>query len=331
MVPQSIHPSIARSPDSNLKVFSVALEETGTRLDLFLSKKMPDWTRSQVQRLVRDGLVEINGRVARKSGETVERGSAVAVRAERSEPRAIAEDLPLEILYEDDDLTVVNKPAGMIVHAGAGMKTGTLVNALLHHLGGTERLSALGGDLRPGIVHRLDRMTSGLVLVAKNDIAHRVLASQFKSREVRKTYLALVHGRVTSDRGEIARPVGRDPRRRIRMRVGGLRAREASTEYRVLRRFTHFTLVEAHPRTGRTHQLRVHFASIGHPVAGDTLYGAPARIQIGTTARDTLARTFLHAAAIEFQHPGMGKAMKFEAPLPAELEHFLQELTESER
>jgi 23S rRNA pseudouridine1911/1915/1917 synthase len=324
MATQSSNHSIVKLSNQQEREFAVQPDESGTRLDLFLAKRTPDWTRSQVQRLLREGLVKVDGREARKAGEKVLAGSKVTVRAEHAPVTAEAEDLPLEIVYEDEELAVVNKPAGMIVHAGAGVKSGTLVNALLHHLGGAAKLSSTGGELRPGIVHRLDRMTSGLVLVAKNDFAHRALATQFKSREVSKTYLALVHGRVASDRGEIARPVGRDPRRRIRMKTGGLRPREAATSYRVLRRFANFTLVEAHPRTGRTHQLRVHFASIGHPVAGDTLYGAPSRIKVSGASRDTLGRNFLHAAAIEFLHPRSGKSMKFEAPLPNELDDFLQ-------
>jgi 23S rRNA pseudouridine1911/1915/1917 synthase len=326
MESQSPNHTIAKSLNSDLREFTVQPDESGTRLDIFLAKNMPDWTRSQVQRLLRDGYVNVDGREARKAGDKVAAGSKVTVRAVPVEVRAEAEDLPLEILYEDADLAVVNKPAGMIVHAGAGVNSGTLVNALLHHLGGSERLSAAGGEMRPGIVHRLDRMTSGIVLVAKNDAAHRALAAQFKSREVKKTYLALVHGRIANEHGAITRPVGRDPRKRIRMKAGGLQPRQAATDYRVLRRFANFTYVEAQPRTGRTHQIRVHFASLGHPVAGDTLYGAPARIKVGGATRDTLERNFLHAAAIEFSHPRTGERMKFRAPLPKELDEFLQSL-----
>lgn len=306
--------------------FVVGAAEAGERLDIFLARRMPGWSRSQVRRLVQSGRVAVDGRAARKAGQEIQAGERIWVRAERDEPRAVAEELPLEIIYEDADLVVVNKPAGMVVHIGAGVKSGTLVNALLHHLGGAERLSTAGGALRPGIVHRLDKMTSGLVLVAKNDVAHRALAAQFKSRGVRKTYLALVHGRVENAGGEIARSVGRDPRRRVRMKAGGLRAREALTAYRVLRRFEHFTLVEASPRTGRTHQIRVHFASLGHPIVGDTLYGAPGRIKIGASAGATLARNFLHATAIEFVHPRTERAMSFQSPLPTELREFMETL-----
>jgi len=305
---------------SETREFVVSAEDAGVRLDVFLARRMPDWSRSQVQRQIRSGLVTVGARAAYKAGEEVAAGDRVAIRASRHELRATAEELPLNIVYEDDDLVVVNKPAGMVVHVGAGVRSGTLVNALLHHIG---TLARAGGDLRPGIVHRLDRMTSGLVIVAKNDPAHRNLSDQFKSREVRKTYLALVHGRVSAERGEIGAPVGRDPRRRIRMRTSGLAARAAQTEYTVRRRFQQFTLLEVHPLTGRTHQIRVHLASIGHPVAGDTLYGAPARLTIGGQAERTLDRNFLHAAAIRFRHPRSGEELAFEAPLPEELSQFL--------
>ncbi|HEY6290915.1 MAG TPA: RluA family pseudouridine synthase [Terriglobia bacterium] len=305
---------------SETREFVVSAEDGGARLDVFLARRMPDWSRNQVQRQIRCGLVTVGARTAYKAGEEIAAGDRVAIRASRHELRATPEELPLDIVYEDDDLVVVNKPAGMVVHVGAGVRSGTLVNALLHHIG---TLARAGGDLRPGIVHRLDRMTSGLVIVAKSDQAHRNLSDQFKSREVRKTYLALVHGRVGPERGGIGAPVGRDPRRRIRMRTSGLAARAAQTEYAVLRRFPHFTLLEVHPLTGRTHQIRVHLASIGHPVAGDTLYGAPSKHRIGSHEEKTLDRNFLHAAAIRFRHPSSGEELAFEVPLPSELERFL--------
>jgi 23S rRNA pseudouridine1911/1915/1917 synthase len=306
-----------------LRTFVVALEQSRTRLDVFLARHMPDWSRSQIQRQIKSGLVSIGSETVYKAGEEVEPGDRVTIRAARHELRAVPEDLPLNIIYEDDDLLVVNKPAGMVVHVGAGVKSGTLVNALLHHIG---KLSTAGGELRPGIVHRLDRMTSGLVVVAKNDSAHRELSAQFKSREVHKTYLALVHGRLTDLHGEISTSVGRDPKRRIRMRPGGIGAREASTRYRLLRRFRDFTLLEAEPRTGRTHQIRVHLSSIGHPVVGDTLYGAPARLRIDTREEKTLERNFLHAAALALRHPRTQERLSFRAALAPELEDFLKRL-----
>jgi 23S rRNA pseudouridine1911/1915/1917 synthase len=303
--------------------FVVPADSVGDRLDLFLVRQMPDWSRSQIQRLIRDGLVTIGSAPAKKSGEEIAAGTRISVRAEHEELHATPEDLPLAIVYEDSDILVVNKAAGMVVHAGSGIKSGTLVNALLSHLAPISGLSTIGGELRPGIVHRLDKMTSGLVVVAKNDVAHRRLSDQFKSREVHKTYVALVHGRMVADSGEVARPVGRDPRRRTRMKAGGIAPREALTKYRVRRRIGHFTLVEAMPQTGRTHQIRVHLASLGHPVVGDNTYGAPAKLRIGGSEQSTLPRTFLHAAKLEFAHPTTSAPMQFEAPLPEELSTFL--------
>jgi 23S rRNA pseudouridine1911/1915/1917 synthase len=311
-----------------VREFTVSAEESGTRVDFFLTRRLPEWSRSQLQRLIRAGLVTIGARAPRKAGEEVKAGDRVSVRLESREVSAAPECLPLAIVYEDADLVVVNKPAGMVVHVGAGVKSGTLVNALLHHIA---TLSTAGGESRPGIVHRLDKMTSGLVIVAKNDNAHRALAGQFKGRDVHKTYMLLVHGRVTKDAGEIAVPVGRDPVRRVRMSVGGIRPREALTRYRVLRRFPHFTLLEAEPRTGRTHQIRVHFASLGHPIVGDTLYGAPGKLRIGGREVKTLARSFLHASAIEFRHPRTNAETSLRAPLPGELEDFLKLLTAEDR
>lgn len=305
--------------------FVVSAEDAGVRLDVYLARQMPGWSRNQLQRLIREGKVEVGRAVARKPREETEAGNRVVVHAERPELGALPEALPLEVVFEDEDLLVVNKPAGMIVHAGSGVKSGTMVNALLYHLG-RERLSTAGGELRPGIVHRLDRLTSGLMIVAKNNPAHRALAAQFKARQVVKTYWALLHGRLGREHGEIVRPVGRDPARRVRMKAGGARGREAATRYRALRRFEHYTLVEARPRTGRTHQLRVHFAALGHPVVGDRLYGAPSRLKIHAQPRPTLERNFLHAAGIEFRHPRSGQTIRFEAPLPAELASFLAAL-----
>jgi 23S rRNA pseudouridine1911/1915/1917 synthase len=209
--------------------------------------------------------------------------------------RAVPEDLPLEVLYQDDDVIAINKPAGMVVHAGAGRHSGTLVNALVHRFG---KLSGVGGDLRPGIVHRLDRLTSGVILVAKTDAAHRHLAEQFSNRNIEKIYLALVHGRLKTDRGQITKPIARDPIRRVRMTAKSATGRQAITEYKVLRHFEGYSYLEVRIGTGRTHQIRVHLASLGHPVAGDKLYGAPPATR--------LARFFLHAHRIIFTSPTTG-------------------------
>jgi 23S rRNA pseudouridine1911/1915/1917 synthase len=319
----ALRPVLDRGFMSETREFTVRGEETGSRLDVYLARHMPDWTRSQILRLIRSGLVAVDGHPARKGGMEVLAGQRIAVTAEREEMRARAEALPLVIVYEDDDLVVVNKPAGMVVHVGAGVKSGTLVNALLHHIG---RLSSAGGELRPGIVHRLDRMTSGLVIVAKNDAAHRALAAQFKAREIHKTYTVLAHGHVAQDRGEIRNPIGRDPVRRTRMKAGGLHPRDAVTFYRVVRRFQRFTLLEAEPRTGRTHQIRVHFSSLGHPIVGDILYGAPSKLCLEGREVPTLSRTFLHATSLEFRHPRTAEIVRVEADLPSDLKIFLEEM-----
>jgi len=243
--------------------------------------------------------------------------------------RAIAEEIPLDIVYEDEDLAVINKPAGMMVHAGAGAtedsrNRGTLVNALLHRFG---QLSGVGGELRPGIVHRLDKETSGLILVAKNDVAHRALGSMFSKREVKKIYIALVHGWPQKDQGTIRSSITRDSVRRIRMTTRGYGGREAITHFQVQRRiaslFGKFALVEIKIDTGRTHQIRVHMSSMGHLVVGDALYGAPREVRAGGKDAITLARNFLHAAALQFQHPKTGETVSFSRPLPAELQAFL--------
>jgi 23S rRNA pseudouridine1911/1915/1917 synthase len=239
--------------------------------------------------------------------------------AEPAPLHAAPEDIPLVALYEDEDLVAVDKPAGMVVHAGAGVRSGTLVNALLHRF---EALSGVGGPLRPGIVHRLDRYTSGVLLVAKNDTAHRRLAAQFSGRSVEKVYLALVHGRVVQESGRIERPIARDPVHRTRMTARLAEGRAAWSEYRVLRRFARFTFLEVRIGTGRTHQIRVHLASIGHPVAGDPLYGAPARVE----GLPPLGRYFLHAHRIRFRLPSSGEELTVEAPLPAGLVEWMEAL-----
>ncbi|HXH48165.1 MAG TPA: RluA family pseudouridine synthase [Terriglobia bacterium] len=315
--------------NQTLREFVATAEDAGRRLDVFLAGHMPDWSRSQLQQVIRSGLVKIDELPASKAGEKVDAGNRISILAKHEPIRAFPEELPLAILYEDEDLAVVDKAAGMAVHIGVGTKSGTLVNALLFHLG--EGLSAVAGEMRPGIVHRLDKMTSGLIVVAKNDAAHRALADQFRARTVHKHYQTLVHGRVEAEQGKIEAAVGRDPAKRARMKVEGIAAREAVTLYRVLRRFHHFTLVDAEPQTGRTHQIRVHLAHIHHPVVGDRMYGAPAKVRIGPQDRATLDRNFLHAAQIEFAHPRTGAPVSFTSPLPPRLAAFLELLEQQDR
>ena len=286
-------------------------DDAGKRLDLFLHERMPEYSRSRLQAWIDQGRVRVDGGPQKRSYSL--RGTErVSVEPGELAPlKATPEDLPLEILYEDEDLIAVNKPAGMVVHAGAGRHSGTLVNALAHRFG---RLSNVAGELRPGIVHRLDRFTSGVILVARTDGAHRGLAAQFSSREVEKIYLALVHGQMKADHGRITKPIARDPVRRTRMTARLARGRSAITEYKVLRRFEKFSLLEVRIGTGRTHQIRVHLASIGHPIAGDKLYGAPA---------NPLGRFFLHAHRITIKRPSTGARLTITAPLAKELQDYL--------
>ena len=299
--------------------FSATSAQAGQRLDQALHQQFPELSRARLQDWIKKERVLVNDAPARSSrilraGDRIDVDPA-ALPALHAEP----ENIPLRILYEDDALVAIDKPAGMVVHAGAGVQSGTLVNALL---GRFQSLSALGGDLRPGIVHRLDRFTSGVILVAKNDAAHHALAALFAGRQVEKTYLALVHGSVAPDRGRIEKPIARDPHHRTRMTARLSHGRAAWSEYQVLRRFPGFTLLEVRIGTGRTHQIRVHLSSIGHPVAGDRLYGAPARN--GLPALD--GRFFLHAHRIRFPHPVSRQPVEIESPLPEDLQRCLEQL-----
>jgi 23S rRNA pseudouridine1911/1915/1917 synthase len=340
-----------------LRSIEVPAEAKGQRLDLFLAQflaaQSDGVSRSRVQLLIDQGDVLVNG-AREKASLKLRGGERIEITGEPHPAplKATAEDIPLDVIYEDADLAVINKPAGMMVHAGSGQNEdarsrGTLVNALLYRF---KALSATGGDLRPGIVHRLDKDTSGLIVVAKNDRAHAALAELFSSRQIKKTYIALVQGAVERPKGTINANVGRDPLRRTRMTTKPLSdARTAVSHYEVVKRlanrFGRFTLVRVRIETGRTHQIRVHMASIGHPVVGDTLYGGSGQLtdQVAAQAAQSkaarrnaqperlrLGRNFLHAARLEFPHPKTGKLLQLEAPLPAELEAFLSRLEEGQ-
>ena len=290
--------------------------DAGKRLDLAIHERMPEFSRSRIQDWIRNGRVLVNG-VSGRASHLLHTGEAIDVEPAEPPPlNAVAEEIPLAVLYEDDDLVAIDKPAGMVVHAGAGIHSGTLVNALLHRF---ESLSGVGGALRPGIVHRLDRFTSGVILVAKHDAAHQSLAAQFSGRQVEKVYLALVHGAVKQERGRIERPITRDPVHRTRMTARLDSGRAAWSEYRVLQRFERFTLLEVKIGTGRTHQIRVHVSSIGHPVAGDTLYGAPAKVE----GMPPLGRYFLHAHRVRFHQPSSGSEIAVVSPLPPDLTQWM--------
>lgn len=285
--------------------------EIGARLDAALTRHFPEYSRARLQEWIRAKRILVDGHPA-KAALTLKGGESIRIEPANLTPlKAEAEEIALKILYEDDDLVAVDKPAGMVVHAGAGVHSGTLVNALLHHFA---QLSTVGGDLRPGIVHRLDRFTSGVMLVAKHDRAHRALAEQFAARQTRKIYLTLVNGAMAANSGRIDKPISRDPVRRERMTTRLASGRVAWSEYRVLQRFAKQTLLEVVIGTGRTHQIRVHLASIGHAVVGDRLYGAPP---------SELGRYFLHAHSIRFLHPSSQEPVTVTSPLALELAEWL--------
>jgi 23S rRNA pseudouridine1911/1915/1917 synthase len=331
---------------SEVRTVLVPPEASGQRLDHFLATQLAGVSRSRVQLLLDQGDVVIDG-VSPKASLKLRGGEQIVITGEPHPAplKATAEDIPLDVVYEDADLAVINKPAGMMVHAGSGQNEdarsrGTLVNALLHRF---RALSSTGGDLRPGIVHRLDKNTSGLIVVAKNDTAHAALGSLFSGRQISKTYIALVHGSIETAKGTITAAIGRDPIRRTRMTARPTEnARSAVSHYEVDRRLTtrfgKFTLVRVRIETGRTHQIRVHMASLNHPVVGDTLYGAAGQLTEQNLARRKqeperlrLGRNFLHAARLEFQHPISKKQLQLEAPLPQQLQAFLECLDRDSR
>jgi 23S rRNA pseudouridine1911/1915/1917 synthase len=292
------------------------------RLDQFLVSRIPGESRSQIQNWIRNGFLRVNGKQV-KTGYLIRPNDGVALKIPESLPdQPFPEEIPLDVIYEDSDLAVINKPAGMVCHAGAGIRSGTLVNALLHQMGPLEA----GDPGRPGIVHRLDKLTSGVMLVAKTSLAHRRLAYQFKSRQVKKEYVALVHGTPSPASGTIDIAIGRDPKNRKKMSTRAHRKRTAITRYRLEEHYGFVSLLSILIDTGRTHQIRVHMAYKGHSIVGDSLYGAnrmqslPASL---SEAAKNLKRPFLHSRRIQFRHPQSGKLLSFDSPLPPELKRFL--------
>lgn len=294
--------------------------EKGTpeRLDKFLVEQLQEFSRSRIQGLIADGFVDVNGQAAKKAGQTIESGANITVRIPPPVPTdLVAEDIPLDILFENDDLLVINKPAGMVVHPAVGHTSGTLVNAVL---GYDPEIEGIGGEERPGVVHRLDKETSGLIVLAKNERAHRWLQDQFRLRKVEKTYLSLVDGKPPTPTGRVEAYIGRDPSHRKKMAiVPESRGREAISEYKTIESFNRHTLLEFYPLTGRTHQIRLHCAFLGCPIVGDEIYGRKkSTIEIG--------RHFLHAYRLKIILPGEKEARFFEAPLPEELSAVLVSL-----
>ncbi len=293
-------------------------ETAPQRLDKYLVSRLPGFSRSRLQGLIKEGFVSLNGAPAHKAGLMLEKGDRIEVSIPPLQPSALTpEDIPLDIIFENEDLLVVNKPAGMVVHPAAGHVSGTLVHAALAH---APQMEGIGGEMRPGVVHRLDKNTSGLILLAKNDQAHRWLQDQFRDRKVEKVYLALVDGHPPTQHGRIEAPIGRDVSHRKRMAVVTPdKGRQAISEYRTLETFPQHTLLEIHPITGRTHQIRLHLSFIGCPVVGDTVYGR-------RKPTIDLPRHFLHAARLTIRLPGEELPRAFQAPLPSELEEVLKAL-----
>lgn len=293
------------------------IEKGGERIDKYLSEQLEDMTRSHIQKLIKENMVRVNGMTV-KSNFKLSASDQIEVEIpELKEPDILPENIPLDILYEDQDILVVNKPKGMVVHPAPGHYTGTLVNAIMYHC--KDNLSGINGVMRPGIVHRIDMDTTGSLLICKNDRAHQALAKQLKEHSITRKYHAIVHGRLKEDEGTIDKPIGRHPIDRKKMSVHCTNGREAVTHYRVLKRFQQFTYIECQLETGRTHQIRVHMSSIGHPILGDQVYGPakrPYKLQ-GQT---------LHAKVLGITHPTTGKYMEFDAPLPDYFQGLLEKM-----
>lgn len=299
------------------ELLTVQSEEAGTRLDRFVSNRLPEYTRSHIQKLAEEGMILVANTPGKVSYK-VKAGDTVTVRIpELKEPEILPEEIPLSVVYEDEDMLVVNKPQGMVVHPAVGNYTGTLVNALLAHCG--DSLSGINGEKRPGILHRIDKDTSGLLLVAKNDMAHQHLAGQIKAHSLTRAYKALVHGGFKNDTGEVNLPIGRHPVDRKKMAVTYRNSREAVTRYRVLEAFGAYSFIECVLKTGRTHQIRVHMSHLGHPIVGDPVYGVR-KENFQTNGQ------LLHAYKVGFIHPRSGGYMEFESPLPDYYEKILEKL-----
>lgn len=296
----------------------ISEQQEGRRIDQLLSESFAELSRSFLQKLIKDGFITVDGKVCTSKKLLLKKQQNVEIRVPEPEILHVeAEDIPLDIRYEDDDLLIVNKPRGMVVHPAAGNYSGTLVNAVMHHCG--DRLSSINGIIRPGIVHRIDKDTSGLLMIAKNDAAHRLLAQQLAEHSITRAYRAIVYNNFKEDEGTVDAPIGRDPKNRLRQAVTQTNSKRAVTHYRVLERLGAFTYIEARLETGRTHQIRVHMAHIRHPLVGDPLYG-PSKNPFGINGQ------LLHARLLGFQHPATGAYMEFESEPPEEFRQVLDKL-----
>ena len=302
--------------------FLVPEEQEDVRIDRYLAETCENLSRSYIQKLLKDGEVLVDGKAVKASYKVCSGDQVIVDIPEAVEPEILAEDMELDILYEDPDVILVNKPKGMVVHPAAGHYSGTLVNGLMAHC--KDQLSGINGVMRPGIVHRIDRDTTGVLIVCKNDFAHNAVAAQLKEHSITRRYLALVHGVIKEDEGTVNAPIGRHPTERKKMSINEKNGRHAVTHYRVLRRFSHYTYIECRLETGRTHQIRVHMASIGHPLLGDEVYG-PRKCPF------SLQGQTLHAAVLGFVHPRTGEYLEFQAPLPEYFEKLLKNLETGDR
>lgn len=302
--------------------FLVPEEQEDIRIDRYLAETCENLSRSYIQKLLKDGEVLVDGKAVKASYKVCSGDQVIVDIPEAVEPEILAEDMDLDILYEDPDVILVNKPKGMVVHPASGHYSGTLVNGLMAHC--KDQLSGINGVMRPGIVHRIDRDTTGVLIVCKNDFAHNAVAAQLKEHSITRRYLALVHGVIKEDEGTVDAPIGRHPTERKKMSINEKNGRHAVTHYRVLRRFSHYTYIECRLETGRTHQIRVHMASIGHPLLGDEVYG-PRKCPF------SLQGQTLHAAVLGFVHPRTGEYLEFQAPLPEYFEKLLKNLETGDR
>ena len=300
------------------KLIQASAEHSGIRIDRFLSEQLPEHSRSYIQKLIKDGQVSIEGKAVKSNYKITGSEEITLLIPDQVIPDILPEDIPLDILYEDQDLIVINKPKGMVVHPAAGHYSGTLVNALMYHC--KDDLSGINGVMRPGIVHRIDRNTTGSLLVCKNDFAHNAIAEQLKVHSITRKYRAIVHGNLKNDQGTVDAPIGRHPIDRKKMAIEPRNGRDAITHYRVLERFGNYTYIECQLETGRTHQIRVHMSSIHHPIVGDDVYG-PAKCPFSGLQGQTL-----HAQVLGFIHPRTGEYMEFSAPLPEYFENLLTKL-----
>ena len=300
------------------KLIQASAEHSGIRIDRFLSEQLPEHSRSYIQKLIKDGQVSIGGKAVKSNYKIAGTEEISLLVPDQVLPDILPENIPLDILYEDQDLIVVNKPKGMVVHPAAGHYSGTLVNALMYHC--KDDLSGINGVMRPGIVHRIDRNTTGSLLVCKNDFAHNAIAEQLKVHSITRKYRAIVHGNLKNDQGTVDAPIGRHPIDRKKMAIEPRNGRDAITHYRVLERFGNYTYIECQLETGRTHQIRVHMSSIHHPIVGDDVYG-PAKCPFSGLQGQTL-----HAQVLGFIHPRTGEYMEFSAPLPEYFENLLTKL-----